>query len=80
MQKHVSHFDKNIFIIFYHFLDIFSPLPSTQTITVIGLIFFFGLAMKLWVYEQAFQPCPYTYYLRPFSRGERQTLLPPGYT
>ena len=51
MQKHVSHFDKNIFIIFYHFLDSFSTLPSTQTITVIGLIFFLWTGheiMGLW--------------------------------
>jgi len=40
--------NKNIFFIFLPFLCIFSTLPSTQNIKVIGLIFFFELAIKNW--------------------------------
>ena len=49
--------------VFRHFLT----LPSTQTIKVIGLIFFLWAGLEKLGYEHAFQP--YTYSLRPFSRG-----------
>ena len=48
----MSHFDiclkqkKYLFHFFDPFLGIYSTLPSTQTIKVIGLIFFFELATK----------------------------------
>ena len=49
-------FKTNFFsFIFLPFLGIFSILPSTQTIEVIGLIFFlFELAMKIWAIEMHF--------------------------
>ena len=62
---------KKIFFLpfFRHFL---SALPSAQTIKVIGLIFFLWSDLEKLDYEHAFQP--YTYSLRPFSRGGgRQT-------
>ena len=52
MQKPGSHFEiclkqKKNFHFFYPFLGIFfNPLPSAQSIQVIGLIFFFELALK----------------------------------
>ena len=71
---------KNIFNIFLTFFQaIFSTPPSTQTIKVIDLIFFFNeLALINMGYKHAFQP--YSYSLRPFLRGGGRGTPPPGYT
>ena len=47
--------------------SVFSTLPSTQTIKVIGLIFFLRAGHEKLGYEHGFQP--YTFSLRPSSRG-----------
>ena len=58
----------NIFFTF--FKAFFSTLPSTQTIKVIDLIFFFNeLALKNWPINMHFKFQPYNYSLRPFSKG-----------
>ena len=65
---HTLIFVKNYFFFFFDpFLGIFSPLPSTQTITVIGLTFFLWVGHERLGYKHAFQP--YSYSLGPFSRG-----------
>ena len=54
--------------LFNPFQEFFPTLPSTQTIKVIGIIFFFELAIKNWAMNMhTFQP--YAYFLRPFCRG-----------
>ena len=59
----MSHFDiclkqnKNVYI-FKPFFDFFSTLPSTQAIKVIGLIFFYELALKNWAMNKHFNPIP----------------------
>jgi len=60
----VSHFEiclkKNIFKIFFDpFLGIFfSTLSSAKTIEVIGLFFFYELALKNWAMNIHFNPIP----------------------
>ena len=62
-------FKKNIFLIFLNpFLLFFSTLPSTQTMTVIGLIF----SSMNWPWQIGLCTCfstRYTYSLRAFYRG-----------
>ena len=66
---------KYFFIFFTPFYAFFSTLPSTQTMRVIALIFFFELlAMKNWAMNMHFNP---TYSLRLFLGG-RQTPPPPA--
>ena len=61
---------KYFFIFFTPFYAFFSTLPSTQTMRVIALIFFFELqAMKNWAMNMHFKFKPYSFSLRPFSRG-----------
>ena len=70
---------KNMFYIFDLFLDFFSTLPSTQTIKVIDLIFFLWAGLEKLSYKHAFQP--YSYSIRPFSKGGGASHAPPpGYT
>ena len=61
----MSHFDiclkqKNVFLknFFDPFIGIFSPLPSTQIIKVICLIFFYELALKNWALKMHFDSKP----------------------
>ena len=61
---------KKIYFSFFHFPAFFRHF--FQTIRVIGLIFFLWAGLKKLGYEHAFQP--YTYSLRPFSRGGPQAI------
>ena len=63
-----------LFPFFDPFFGIFSTLPSTQTIIVIGLIFLLWVCHKILCFEHAFQPYPYS--LRPVFRGGGQTHHP----
>ena len=65
---------KYFYICLKLFFSIFSILPSTQTIKVIDPIFFQWASLEKLCYEHAFQP--YTYSLRPFSRGGGKRPLP----
>ena len=49
-------YKKNVSL-FYPFLGIFSTLPSTQTIKVIGQIIFLGGGHEKLGYAHALQPC-----------------------
>ena len=77
----MSHFDicwKKKFHFSDPFLGIFSTLPSTQTIKVIGQIFVLWTGHEKLDYEHAFQPHIYT--LRPFPRGGGRQTPAPGFT
>ena len=70
---YLSKTKKNIFFLILSLFKAFFPqLPSTQTIKVIGLIFFLWAGHEKLGYEHVFQP--YAYSLRPFSRGGPQAI------
>ena len=80
----MSHFDiclkqKNVFLknFFDPFIGIFSPLPSTQIIKVICLIFFYELALKNWALKMHFDSKPILSGLFSIGGAKRP---PPGYT